>query len=194
MGIKTAVPKSAPTASESSVKPQDSPLDPGRWDGFRGIKWGADVKTLIGFEAENAAMEQIGNYYRRDEKLSLGPIQLREILWRFYKGQLYHVVIEGENGTFSKLKEATKERYGRTFKDVSDKYRESYLWSGNDREGKKVTLEVSRDKETGRVSCYFTYVPLEEAENRNIEIRNVERERKAEEKKAVEKAQTKEDW
>jgi hypothetical protein len=184
------VPKTMDTKKDASVKP-----DTEKWDGFRGVNWGTDIKTLNGFTSPNAALQELGHYLRKDESLKLGGASLKEVLWRFYKGQLYHVVIEGRDGTFPALKEATETRYGKACKNISTKYKEAYAWKGLNSKGEPVTLEVSLDKETGRVSCYFTYIPLEEQESKEIEARNATNTNKDREAKTAVKARSqKEDW
>jgi hypothetical protein len=188
------VPSKAASVEDNHSKTEEQ-RETGKWDGFRGIRWGADLKSMNGFVAPNALMAEVGNYFRKDEKLTLGGLPLRDILWRFYKGKLYHVVITGEDGTFPALKAETERRYGNTYRDTSTEYREAYTWSGADSNGNKVTLEVSRDKEMGTVSCYFTYVPLEEQESSEGASKAVE-DRKKTNAEAKEKAlqDRKTDW
>jgi hypothetical protein len=178
ISVAAELPKKAASAPGTLVQKTESQKEIGKWDEFRGIKWGADITSLTGFET-NPMMQGVGNYWRKDEKLTLGGATLRGILWRFYKGKLYHVVVTGENGTFPAVKAATESRYGKSYQDTSDKYREAYTWAGTDSDGKKITVEVSRDKETETVSCFFTYVPLEEQEYADAARNGNESKRKA---------------
>ena len=148
-------------ASTPDEKSPEKQPELGKWDGFRGIKWGTDLKSLTGFAAFSSVIET-GNYRRKDEKLTLGSVPLQEIRWQFYKGKLYHVLITGEDGTFSSLKTETVKRYGKTYKDTSDKLNEDYTWSGKNSDGEKVTVQVTRERQFGMVLVYFTYWPLEE--------------------------------
>lgn len=137
----------------------------GLWDGFRGVRWGTQLSSLSGFKTANQTTAQAGNYTRDSEKLMLGGARLKDVVWRFYRGRLYHVLVEAQPNTFDALKSVTIERFGKSYKNTSTEYLESYTWSGSNSKGESVTFEVKRDKQTGRVSGFFTYAPLEQAES-----------------------------
>lgn len=67
-------------------------------DGFRGMKWGTRVENLKHLDL----LEQAGGfevYAKTDDKLSIGEVGLKKIVYMFYKGTFAGLVIEYESAS-----------------------------------------------------------------------------------------------
>ena len=108
-------------------------------DGFRGIKWGTDIKTLSDMEyclAYSASTSIFGPpesmvgkikvYTRKGEKLLIGRAKLKRIKYYFWEGKFYMVEVTTESDSDSAhgLGEALIERFGKGNRGNSE-------WSGN---------------------------------------------------------------
>lgn len=101
--------------------PYESPV------GFRGVQWGTNIATV---KQEMVLKEDDGDlkfYSRKKDKLSIGDAKISEIVYGFYKGQLYHVrVVFGGFANFSALKLTLFEKYGTVRPD--NQFMEIYSW------------------------------------------------------------------
>jgi hypothetical protein len=180
---------------KGTVEKAHTPTDLPKWDGFRGIKWGTDIKTLTGFDLKEMTPWKQGTYSRKNEEMTLGGAKLKEVQWLFYEGRLFQVgIITPDAGAFKALKEATERRYGKDYRDASHGEFESYTWTGITSDGKKVMLEMRGYG--GLYTFFFVYTPIDEKKGQALDAYNTDAYIKTEAKKkqadeAAEKARIK---
>ncbi len=135
--------------------------------GFRGIAWGGKLADAPGLEYV-FAHKGVKNYRRPDEKLSLGSVEVEEILYSFYKDRFFYAAMSirpgpGGDAAFTALREAYAAKYGpprmRATKDA-----DNLIWAWP-----AMHIALIRYKDTGRVEVCYAYDPvLEEIEKRKI--------------------------
>jgi hypothetical protein len=83
-------------------------------DGFRGIRWGADISTLKDMECFGTADDGLSKFYiRSGDNLTIGDAQLNKIAYSFWNGKFYGVVIETSGySNYLNLQEAVSEMFG----------------------------------------------------------------------------------
>jgi hypothetical protein len=133
---------------------------PNKWDGFRGMKWGTNIKDLN--DPNMVLVEDANEYkgYRRlNDKLSIGSANLKEIIYTFYKDRFYGVKIEAEdNDNFRLLKEAVFAYYGEG--KPRAKPPNSWLWTPNQRNSRNVTMFFSYDEDKRITKWAMSYIPI----------------------------------
>lgn len=86
-------------------------------DGFRGIKWGAEVSTLEGMEKlekDKSSNRDIVWYTRKGETLTFGKAKLENIFYSFWMGSFESVWIDFRGDeNFEVLKKELFERFGK---------------------------------------------------------------------------------
>ncbi len=98
-------------------------------DGFRGIKWGADISTLKDMVFVMTIDQNAKRYERKGDELRIGKAKLDYIQYEFRNGKFYLVEMWFEGiENFNYIKETIFEKYGRG-RIMSEKT-ESYLWEG----------------------------------------------------------------
>lgn len=127
---------------EREFKPNSEP------DGFRGIKWGTDIKTLSDMEyIEIQPMYGgIKVYKRKNDILKIGDAELEEIKYCFWRDKFFKVfILTIGYFNFLNLKSAVFEKFGE-FEEEND---EEYFWFG---ETAWVSLTYSKKDELGMLS------------------------------------------
>jgi hypothetical protein len=134
--------------------------DPCRWDGFRGMKWGTNIKDLN--DPNMVLIEDANEYkgYRRlNDKLNVGDANLKGIIYNFYKGRFFGFKVEAENkDNFKLLKEAVFLYYGEG-KPMA-KSSNSWLWTPNQNNSRNVTMLLSYDENKGITHWSMSYIPI----------------------------------
>jgi len=97
-------------------------------DGFRGIKWGTDIKKV----PDMVLLERDGDtkiYYRKFDKLKIEDVYVDEIVYRFYKNRLcaVHILFDGFSN-FTRLKSILVGQHGQG--DQPNRQLEKYFWFG----------------------------------------------------------------
>ena len=86
-------------------------------DGFRSIKWGAEVETLEGMEKlerDKSSNPDIVWYARKGEKLTFGNVKVENIFYSFWMGSFESVWIDFKGDeNFEVLKRELFERFGK---------------------------------------------------------------------------------
>jgi len=125
----------------AEFKPDSEP------DGFRGIKWGADISTLKDMVFVMAIDKDSKRYERKGDELKMGKAKLDYIHYEFRKGKFYL----GEMGfqgieNFNYVKETIFEKYGkgRSMSEKTERLSESYFW-----EGEKTDMIMVYDSDIG---------------------------------------------
>ena len=130
------------------------PDQPKESEGFRGIKWASSIRELpeLTFLAEDS---DIKYYVKENDSLKLLDVDMDKIIYGFYKGQFYSVMLYYKSQPrFSKLKETFSAKLGAPFQP--DQSPHKYFWAV---ENVSVLLIYDESSDEGRVS-YF-YQPLE---------------------------------
>jgi hypothetical protein len=101
--------------------------------GIRGVRWGANIKSLSGFTfdrlAENRSSEKDVNHkiYTRKEAMRVGSIEVESINYQFYKDKFSSLVISYKGKeNFASFKDALEQKYGKEMPDK--KITGVYLW------------------------------------------------------------------
>jgi len=97
-------------------------------DGFRGIKWGTDIRKL----PDMVLLEREGDvkiYYRKFDKLKIEDVYVDEIVYRFCKNRFcaVHILFDGFSN-FTKLKSVLVRQHGQG--ENPNRHLEKYFWLG----------------------------------------------------------------
>lgn len=135
--------------------------------GFRDLKWGDNVNEIDGMvlTKKYSKKTSIGywltpEYTRKGDKLEIGPIDLKEILYQFYEDRLYGIYITwepifGSNLTMEKILIA---KYGKpTHEGINHPYGEK--WWGPSWSGDSVWIFLGKNSQ-GFYYLAYTYVPI----------------------------------
>ena len=109
------------TFSVSSFAFQNEP------DGFRGIKWGTNIKTLNGMtEIEKQSKGGLILYVKDNDKLQIGGAELMMVCYSFWQDKFYSVFIQTKkHSNWSALKEVVFAKFGEG--ERYNKYRDVFL-------------------------------------------------------------------
>ncbi|MGB2997785.1 MAG: hypothetical protein WBC59_04015 [Phycisphaerae bacterium] len=137
----------------------------GKWDGFRGIRWGTELKTLNGM----TIVEEDGKLKyctREGEKLSIGKAQLESIYYMFYTDlqnidRLIGVGVETvpNRSDSEALKRTVVERFGEGAQQ--NEFVEVWVWRGQTTGGDKVRMGLEQNPITDQGVWVLWYEPLE---------------------------------
>jgi len=62
-------------------------VEQGAWDGFRGIKWGEDIKAVPDMILKQDSGDGFTVYTSKNDNLTLGTVRLEQVWYGFYKGR-----------------------------------------------------------------------------------------------------------
>lgn len=109
-------------------------------DGFRGIKWGTDIKDLQGMTYSHK-IESEDFYERGGDKKAIGEAEILAIWYRFYRGKFSGVAIAfTKYDNFLKLRDILVSQYGRAEIKINEN-EEEYIWNWP-----KVLIDLSHEK------------------------------------------------
>jgi hypothetical protein len=116
------------TDSNNTIVPDSN--DSHRWSGFRGLKWGVNIKDMNDpnmILVEKAEKDDGTVYRRANDKLSIGRAELSGLAYCCYKGRFFGILI-GTDGlsNFQYLKDATFAYYGKGYQP--NEYIEKWYW------------------------------------------------------------------
>ncbi len=103
-------------------------------DGFRGIRWGTDIRTLSGMKRlrirRSGLFQEIYTYTRKGDKLVIGSAKIETIKYDFWRGKFCDVWIYTKGYVnWCALKDAIFKKFGRGRKlELSGE--EEYEWIG----------------------------------------------------------------
>jgi len=122
--------------------------------GFRGLRFGRDISGIPGLT--QAYREGAAAYYRRPgDSLELGDLRLTDILYGFFRGKLFAVVMRvGEGGDFEALRRAYVAKYGPP-RAIAATLEEELVWSWPEAQ-----IALSRDVEAGGVTIRYADAKL----------------------------------
>jgi len=130
-------------------------------DGFRGIKWGSDIKSLRGMKLVEDHHKDAKYYIRKSDKLKIGEAPLKSIAYGFNKDRFYFVYIRFNSTTnFSSIKETLFEQYGAGVQN--NKSKEEYVWLGGN-----VNISLQYDEISQRGKIYYLFKPVSPEEDRD---------------------------
>ena len=118
-------------------------------DGFRSIKWGADISSLEGMEyfRTDPGYGGIKIYTKEKDNLQIGSANLIRIEYLFWRGKFCSVWVYTKGSTnWYGLKEAVFEKFGKGYQ--KNQFIEAYTWFG------KITwmrLEYSEFSKEGKL-------------------------------------------
>lgn len=124
-------------------------------DGFRGIKWRAEVSSVSG-------LHQIGGqgnvllYEKNDDKLQMGKVRLDQVVYGFYKGRFYMGMVYFPSVGFKRIGEMMTRRLGKPAKP--DNTPSKLLW---DSDNVSVLLTLTNSPNQGRLVYIYKPIQLE---------------------------------
>ena len=147
-------------------KEQSKESEIGKWDGFRGIKWGTDLTTIK--EMIKIGTEDFTGYIREDDSKTIGAASVDAITYVTYDNKLGAVAIEASGKVnFSALKDAFTERFGEPKKP--NEFLEEYVWIGGS-SGKMVIIRLTLNMFTQKTLAGILYKPMiDEQESKSKE-------------------------
>jgi hypothetical protein len=139
--ISVFVPAQLPGQGSSEFRPGSEP------DGFRGIKWGAEISELKDMALVMAIDKDVKRYARKTDILKIGEGKLDYIQYEFWKGRFCLVDMEFQ-GTenWNNVRKAVFAMFGKR-QNMSEKGEElpaTYRW-----EGEKTTVLMIYDSNLG---------------------------------------------
>ncbi|KHK01887.1 hypothetical protein [Desulfovibrio sp. TomC] len=122
--------------------------------GFRGIRFGRDRASLP--DMTEAYREGAAVYYRRaNERLELGETRLGDILYGFYQGKFFAVLMRAEaTADFESLRQAYAAKYGPP-RAIPATLEEELVWSWP-----KAQIALSRDTAAGGLAIRYADAAL----------------------------------
>ena len=129
-------------------------------DGFRGIRWGTEAKSLSGlkFVKTDPSYGGIKIYTRESDELRIGGATLEGIYYHFWDGKLWAVNASTKGvANWQSLREAAIERFGDEYLQGYD-YAEDCSWNGS---CARLTLKYDVATQTGTMSMSSEKVFLE---------------------------------
>lgn len=136
---------------------------------FRGIAWGADLADAPGLEYVYSH-KGVMNYRRPEERLSLGAVELGDILYSFYQDRFFYATMtvkpDPESGSdhFQALRDAYEAKYGKPRVRMTGDA-ENYVWAWP-----AMHIALIRYRDGGGVEVCYVYDPvLEEIEKQKID-------------------------
>jgi hypothetical protein len=131
-------------------------------DGFRGIKWGTDIKKL----PDMVFLERDGDiktYYRKFDKLKIQDVYVDEIVYCFYRNQFCAVQISFDSfSNFTRLKSILFGQHGQS--DQANPPLGKYSWFGRNVE---IDLEYNQREQKGDI--FYVFKPIYEENKRRDE-------------------------
>jgi hypothetical protein len=140
--------------------------DPNRWDGFRGLKWGTNIKDVNDPNMIlRESRDEVQIYMRSNDKLRIGDAQLAGIGYMFYKDRFFTVAIKAKGYTnFTALKDAVFAYYGQG--KQLDEFNKEWTWLaalGNS--DKDVRMELSYNESSQETILAMIYLPIFQEKN-----------------------------
>lgn len=122
--------------------------------GFRGVRFGRDVSSLPGLTL--AYKEGAADYYRRaGERLELGETRLGDVLYGFYQGKFFAVLMRAETtADFEALRRAYAAKYGAP-RAIPATLEEELVWSWP-----AAQIALSRDTAEGGLAIRYADAAL----------------------------------
>jgi hypothetical protein len=82
-------------ADDRESKPIEIKAEQNAWDGFRGIKWGEDIKAIPDMILQQDFGDGFAAYTRNNDDLTLGTVTLEQVWYGFYKGRFVWAAMVG---------------------------------------------------------------------------------------------------
>ena len=137
--------------------------DPNRWDGFRDLKWGANINDMNDPNMTfRESYEGVKIYVRSGDKLSIGDAELETINYIFYKDRFFTLGIRAKGHTnFTALKDALFAYYGQG--EQLDEFHKDWTWLhalGNS--ANNVRMGLSYDEHSQVTRLVMIYLPIDQ--------------------------------
>ncbi len=127
----------------------------GEPDGFRGIKWGADVSSVSGL-SQIAADGNLLLYEKRDDRLQMGEVTLQQVIYGFYKGRFYMGMVYFPAVDFKRIEEMVTRQLGQPANP--DNTPSKLIW---DSDNVSVLLTLGDTTDQGRLVYLYKPIQLE---------------------------------
>lgn len=124
-------------------------------DNFRGVKWGADLSSLSGFN-QIAQEGGLSFYEKAGDSLLVDDIKTDQIVYGFYKGRFYTAMIYFPSSDFEKMKGNVVRQFGKPAE--ADKSPSKLVWDGTT---VTVLLSTANNPESSRLAYIYKPIQLE---------------------------------
>lgn len=119
-------------------------------DSFRGIKWGNNISE----SPDMGIVEDGGDskyYIKKNDKMKIGDAELERVVYGFYKGRFYFVLIEFKGlVNYLSIKETFQQLYGEGYRP--NRFMEEYVWFGSTVD---ISLEYKEILKKGTAIYFF---------------------------------------
>lgn len=144
---------------------------PNEPDGFRGIAWGTDIKTIENMTVAEKDGHEIF-YSRKDDNMLIAGAAIDQIHYGFYKGKFYSVIIRFQSRRdYLALKDRLFETYGGVVLQ-QDPNQEDYKWGMLERflgvvrvVRSNTVINLVFDKKTEKGHIAYLYMPISQIIN-----------------------------
>jgi len=124
-------------------------------DGFRGIKWGAQVSSVSGL-SQIASDGDLLLYEKNDDQLQMGEVRLEQVIYGFYKSRFYMGMVYFPAVGFKRIEEMMTRQLGQPAKP--DNTPSKLIW---DSDNVSVLLTLGDGSEQGRLVYLYKPIQLE---------------------------------
>jgi hypothetical protein len=155
---------------KASPTNESSELD--KWTGFRGFKWGTNIRDMNDPNMVLISDDKGLMVYRRvDDKLSIGEAELSDLHYGCYRDRFCSVMILTEKErNFRYLKDAVFARYGEGYK--GNRFIDQWMWTSTLPGGghKDILMNLAYNKFTEETILSIYYEPvMKELANAHVE-------------------------
>ena len=130
----------------------------GKWAGFRGLKWATNITDTPGMVLVKESGDS--KFYRREgDKLAIGEAKLDHIIYGFYKGRFYYLLIQAEGFlNWNTLRDAVFATYGKGIQP--NEFIEEWWWGGLSPGVKDVMMKLVYNEIAKKASLTMCYKPI----------------------------------
>lgn len=122
--------------------------------GFRGLDWGVDAASVEGLTLIESGDSDF--YVREGERLLVGQAELTDIIYGFFEGRFYTVVVEYEGfANFTMILYALEAKYGQATNSDAENFRHYWFFE-------TVDLYIEYSQEEGAGTVFYVYKPIME--------------------------------
>ena len=135
------------TAETASTAPQPAKTLALRTDGFGGLRWGARVTNISGLEKiqTESGLKDVVEYVRPDDTLKFEELNLKSIVYAFWRDELYTVTVWTQGlSNYKALHQNVVDQFGNGSRP--DSASEKYLWSDGPSD---IMLKYEKDGQYG---------------------------------------------
>ncbi len=130
-----------------------------KWEGFRGLKWAANIKDVNDMVLCEATEDKLTKLYiKTTDKLFIGKAKLEDISYGTYKDKFYFISINLKGySNFRYLRDAVTAHYGKGYKD--GRFNEKWIWPYGRTNG-KIYMVLKHNEFSEKTHWHIWYRPI----------------------------------